>query len=382
MKREKTVPLMFILLLSTGLVAHLLWPDRAFSESENRSLQQWPAFSRTSLFSGDYTSALAQYVGDQFPARDFWIGLKTGWELALRKRDNGRVLFGKDGQLFEYLPPSSLSAERIEENIGAVSDFLSLTRERYPAVQTSVLLAPTADAVLTDRLPANAPVPDQAGIARRLREALSVSVPFCDPTAALTAHAEESIYFRTDHHWTADGAYYAYAAWAETIGLTPLTADQFSREIVSGQFRGTLYSKANWPQLQPDTLIAWRHPGDTACRRTSDGGHTVISSLYAEEALATKDQYAYFLGGTQPLTEISTGVQNGRTLLILKDSYAHAMAPFLACHYETILAVDLRYYRENLFSLIESRDVTDLMVLYNAVTFAQDASVAPLLSLY
>ena len=382
MKCEKTIPLVFVLLLAAGLLCHLLWPDRAFSENENRALQEWPAFHTESLFSGSYTAELEQYASDQFPARDLWIGLKTGWELTLQKRDNGRVLFGKDGQLFEYLPPSSLSEERIQGNSEAIARFLGVIGEQYPAVQSSVLLAPTASEVLAGRLPAAAPVPDQADIIRRLRDALPSTVRFCDPTAVLAAHTDEAIYFRTDHHWTADGAYYAYTAWAESAGWTPLSPERFTRITVSDHFLGTLYSKANWPLQAADSLVAYRRPEDAACRRTTDGGKIWSASLYAEEALDTKDQYTYFLGGNQPLTEIQTGVRNGRTLLLIKDSYAHAMAPFLACHYETILAVDLRYYRSNLLSLMESHNVTDLLFLYNAVTFAHDTSLAPMLSLY
>ena len=113
---------------------------------------------------------------------------------------------------------------------------------------------------------------------------------------------------------------------------------------------------------------------------TYDGGKTVRESLYDPSYLEGRDKYAYFLGGNHPLTEITTSVRNGRHLLVIKDSYAHALVPFLTAHYETIDMVDLRYFKEDLAAWMGDRGITDVLVLYNASTFASDRQLAAALS--
>ena len=113
---------------------------------------------------------------------------------------------------------------------------------------------------------------------------------------------------------------------------------------------------------------------------TGDGGKTVKNTLYDESALGKKDQYAYFLGGNRPLVEIHTGADTGKSLLLLKDSYAHCFVPFLTGHFDTIWVVDLRYFKEDVSQWMTGRGITDLLVLYNAVTFSQDAALESMLT--
>ena len=103
-----------------------------------------------------------------------------------------------------------------------------------------------------------------------------------------------------------------------------------------------------------------------------------FDSIYDENALQTADQYNYFLYGNYPLTKITTSTENGRTLLVIKDSYAHSIIPFLCDHYETILCVDLRHFRESTLKLCEDENVTDLLILYQATNFCKDSSLIQL----
>lgn len=154
----------------------------------------------------------------------------------------------------------------------------------------------------------------------------------------------------------------------------------FRIETVADDFYGTLYSKANLPLIPADTIERYMPNRENPCTLTNDGGKTVRDSLYDVSYLEGRDKYAYFLGGNYPLTEIRTSVTNGRHLLVIKDSYAHALVPFLTAHYETISMVDLRYFKEDLADWMTDKEITDVLVLYNASTFASDRQLAAALS--
>ena len=367
----------FVLLIGGMALANLLHPDSDFSVSENRALRTFPDHGAKAVFSGRFGSDFDAYVSDQFIGRDAWVGTKTLTQLLLVKKDNGRVYFGRGGTLFEK--DDAVDDTRFQKNIDAVRAFLEKLEAERPEVTRCVLMAPTAAAVTPERLPAFAPVAPQEEMLQTLEKSLSSTAVFCNPLESLRREAGMPLYYRTDHHWTTAGAYTAYTAWAEAMGLSAMPMGTITVETVSDSFLGTLYSKANQPFLKPDTIERYRLPGDAACTRSSDGGKTVIPSLYDPEALNQKDQSVYFLGGNQPLVEIRTGTENGRTLLLLKDSYAHAFVPFLTAHYEKIVMVDLRYYKAELSTLMEGEQVTDLLFLYNVTNFAGDKVLASML---
>ncbi|MCI8553331.1 MAG: hypothetical protein HFJ80_00090 [Clostridiales bacterium] len=367
----------FIAALAVTSLGNLLTPAREYSEAENRYLQQMPAFSADELFSGRFTAGFDTYTGDQFWGRDGWVGLKTMTQLSLLQRDNGRVYFGRDGFLFEKGPLDT--ASQTEANCRAVAHFFDQVRELFPDVRPCVLLAPTAVTVEADRLPPFAPAADEGAVLRGMREAVGEAL--VDPTETLLRYREEGLYYRTDHHWTTAGAYRAYTVLAEALGLTPVPREHFQAETVTDRFFGTLYSKANLPFLSPDCMEIYTLPA-APCTVTwtgpagEDAGF--LPSLYDPSFLEQKDKYAFFLGGNHPLTRIHTGQENGKTLLILKDSYANALVPFLTAHYEHIVMVDLRYYRQSLEPLF-TQGIDDLLVLYNVSGFSQEKTVAAML---
>lgn len=378
MKKEKMLSLFFVALLGGGLVWNLLTPAREYSEAENRYLQTFPAVNADQIFSGKFSSQFESYTTDQFPARDSWVALKTMTQLGLGRPDNGRVYFGKKDRLFALPDPADASWE--QRNCRAVAAFLAKARENRPELRTSVMLVPTAATILPEDLPALAPVADEAALLRRMKEALGETAVFCDPTAALLAVEDrESLYFRTDHHWTGRGAYAAYAAWAQATGLQPQPLTNFRETTVADDFTGTLFSKANLPWIKPDTLTAWEPADLAACSFSVDGGKTFADGLYDPQALLGRDKYTYFLGGNHPLTVVRTGTENGRRLLVVKDSYAHSFAPFLTAHYETIYLLDPRYFKENIQTWMGKENITDILVLYNAATFSADRQLAAVL---
>ena len=362
----------FLAALAFGTGANLFTPERAFSETENRVLQTFPPFSAQELTSGRFTAAFDTYTTDQFWNRDGWVGLKTMTQLALLNKDNGRAYFGRDGFLFEKTDPYSETL--VANNVAAVARFVEQAKQAAPGLRARVMLVPTAAAILPEKLPPLAPVPDQAAVIARMRAAVEETV---DPTARLTDRKADGLYYRTDHHWTTAGAYAGYTALMESLGEPPLPRDAFTAERVTEDFRGTVYSKANLYTVEPDYIEVYRPKAANPCTVTWKDGR--LDGLYDAAFLEGKDKYAFFLGGNHPLATVETGVSNGKTLLLVKDSYANALTPFLAAHYQTIVLVDPRYYKTDLSALLREKGVTDLLVLYNVNGFGEEKTVAAVL---
>ena len=181
-----------------------------------------------------------------------------------------------------------------------------------------------------------------------------------------TLSAVDDPYYHTDHHWTTMGAQAAYTLWAQATGHT---ARSYALTQATDRFRGTLYSKVLLPDSVYDTVDYC--PDITIVSADCDG--TERDSLYDLTALEKKDKYELFLGGNYAKAVIRTGTENGKHLLLIKDSFANSFVPFLTGDYETITMVDLRYCREKLQPLADEAD--DILVLYEITNFAADGNL-------
>ena len=362
MIKRELPPLIAIAVILLGLsVATLLLPDRAFSPNENRVLQQAPRLTEERLFSGKFTEEMEEYESDQIALRDVWMGVASWFQRLAGKQDIGGVYLGRDGYYFARLAESEFPQSQYEKNLRAVSTFF----DNHDIVDCRVLLAPSPSTVLSDLLPANAPMYDAAARHEQLAQTVGED-RVIDVRGALSALDQP--YYRTDHHWTTEGAQAAYGVWCGATGHTfrsmPLTA-------VTDSFRGTLYSKVLLPDSARDTISL----AETVKVRSVDCDGTVTDSLYDRSKLAEKDQYAVFFGGNWSKVTIDTGVENGRKLLLVKDSFANAFVPFLTEDYETIIMLDLRYFSDSVSELMDAEGITDVLVLYELSNFAADRNL-------
>lgn len=358
--------ILFSAIILAFCVADLVQKDIFFSESENRILTARPKLTMQNLLSGEYASDYEAYVNDQFVSRDNWITLKTYMDIGLQKKEVNGVYLAKDDYLIEQHLTEDYSQEMVDEKL----DLLKGLVEKYP--QTQIMLVPTADNVLTDKLPMKAPFYDQSTFLAQVKEAVGKE-RVLDVTEALKAHAEEDIYYRTDHHWTTTGAYYAYKEWAQAKGVSPIRYPLSSLQTVTEDFQGTLQSKINLPvdgeaiQIFPQTQIL-------PIKVTYD--YTVKSdSFYEESHLERKNKYGYFLDDNHAMVEIETTSSIKKQIFIIKDSYANTMIPLLATHYEKIYVLDLRYYNGKLFDIMQKTDEygnMDVLVLYNCIQFLEE----------
>jgi hypothetical protein len=370
----------FVAVLFVFAAGSLLSPQRSRSEIENRELAPPPSLSAEAAMSGRFTADLERYLLDRFPLRDAWTGLAGAADVALGRKDNGRAYFGDDGWLFSM---DSVDFKQLDVNLGYIRGFIEAVSRAYPQVAFSALPAPASWDVARDMLPAFAPTDDEGEAMRRIGEALADRARVCDPTEALLEafRAGTPVYYRTDHHWTARGAYIAYRAWAECCGVAASPESDFDISAVSEEFYGTNAAKAILPWTAPDRLEAFTRRDAPPVRMTVETGEPgaaalrVSDSLYDAAFLKARDKYAYFLGGNNPIVTIDTGAAGGRTLLVVKDSFAHCFAPFLTAHFERVILADPRYLRDGFARFFRENNITDVLFLYSAVQLANDRNL-------
>lgn len=366
--KAKITTFIFLFLLGVITVVNFVMPPKAYSENENRYLAQMPSFSFSSLFDGSFTSDFESYVTDQFAFRDAWVGVKTISEKVLQKKDSGGVYFAKDGYLIEMF--DTIDQAQYEKNLQNIAEFSQRMAASGLAVHT--MLVPTAGSVYQDKLPAYAPEIDQDAL---YGQAAAVIPGMVDVREALAEHKDEYLYYRTDHHWTSLGCYYAYRHWREETGEPIRDLSWYQQETLSDQFFGTTYSKASLYTAKPDTITAFL-PGDGSTFTVSyNNGQTETNTLYERSYLEKKDKYSVFLNGNQPVTKITSQNKNGKKLLLVKDSYANTFAQFAACDFEEVVLVDLRYYKASLDSLVQQEGITDILILYNLQGFSSDTNI-------
>lgn len=358
----------FLALVFGVTIASMVNPVRAFSENENRYLAQKPEFSLESLYKGDYTADYETFITDQFVGRDSWIGLKTRIERAMLKQDINGVYFGKDGYLIEKHDGADVDSEIAQRNAGRLAGFVKKYSELLGADRVHAMIVPTASEVLKSKLPPFASGYDQETYIEQIASLLPEN-SLVDVSQVLNNHSSEYIFYRTDHHWTSLGAFYAYQEWAKACGFLPLSNDDFDIETATDEFFGTIYSKVN-VNVEPDEIKLYRTGFPYSVIYNMDGN--VKDGLYDREKLETKDKYAVYLGGNNALVQIDTQLENGRKLLIVKDSFAHCFAPFAVNHFEQTYMVDFRYFNMPVSQFIEQYGITDVLVLYNTINFATD----------
>lgn len=368
MKKILTIVLPVIVLFLA--VFFLLLPKEVYSEKENRYLTAFPKWEWESVQSGKYMEDISGYLSDHFPFRDFFMGLKTDVEIWLGKREINDVYIAEDGYLIEvYQKPV---------NIDRISETLKKFHEKIKTMgvqETHLMLVPTASYVYADKVSPYAPQYNQMKTADMIYE--QTGIPKVDCSERLVQCADNDLlYYKTDHHWTTYGAYQGYLSYCEVKGIEPIALELLESEVVTENFQGTIYSKVNDYSRSGDCITLYTNPKDrlTVCYTdTEETTHT----LYNLEYLEKKDKYSLFLDNLHTLIEITNDYAESEDVLVLvKDSYANSMVPFLTSYYRKIYVFDTRYYKYGPSKFIEEHpEVTDVLVLYNMNTIDADAGI-------
>ena len=359
--------LTFIIYIFGFFILQIVTKDQTFSELENRNLATRPDFSVENLFAGTFTKDYETFVADQFPLRNQFISVKSNTERLLQKKENNGVYIGADHYFLQDF--SKPDMDLANKNAGYISNLAE-------DFNVYVGLAPTATKVFEDKLPNFATPYDEGIFINDFYNELSDKVHKVPLLSTLQEHKNESIYYKTDHHWTTLGAYYGYVAFCETAGLTPLALDDFNIEIASNSFYGSLFSKGNFTFAKPDTLQLFYPKNEGPLTVTYEATGEVKDSLYAYDYLETKDKYSVFLDNNHPLIRIQTSLKNGKKIIVVKDSYANCFVPFLTAHYEEIQVVDLRLLSIPLKTFATQNNIDDVLILYNVQNFSTEGKLS------
>lgn len=349
-------------------VASGVKPDVKYSEEENRMLAEMPEFTKENILNKKVMNGLESYTSDQFILRDFWIKMKVQFDLLLGKREFNGVYLGKDEQLMQV--PTAPDMKNVNANLKAMSQFA----KRHPEVTMNALIAPNAAYVLKDWLPKGAPVRDQGKDLAYIQKHLPKSMGVIDVTKTLQQHAKEGMYYKTDHHWTTKAALYSFQKAAPQMGIEkPL--EHYTKYLVTDSFSGTLASKSGYHKTE-DQIEVYAPEGTEVQYLVNDTeNREKRATVYDRKALRNKDKYEVFFGGNHAMVQITTANNTTKKLLVVKDSYANSFVPFLIPYYNEIVMVDPRYYYENIDTLINNKNITDVLFLYNMDTFLNDNSI-------
>lgn len=232
-------------------------------------------------------------------------------------------------------------------------------------------------------------VSSQVNMIDYVYEKMGSNVHTVDAYSKLAAHIDEYIYFRTDHHWTQLGAYYAYTAFCEEAGFKAEPLSKFQTGEYSN-FVGSMYNfLADYPQAQilredPDTLEYYEPFVEAKARYYTDATlneEYIIGVIsYIGEDISNK--YLCYLGGDHPVTIIRTDVTDGPVCLLLKESYGNAFAPWLTSHYSKIIVVDPREFNRDgkpsldLVSFAKEQGVNDCIILNYPMMLSSDSYIS------
>lgn len=386
-----TIALFTVITLAVPVVTAVL-PKQERSENENRTLAEFPDLvDHTKMDKaenlGDAVGAIKwdyitvrdkdswmddfeTYFSDHLVGREDWVRTKNEIEkLAGKKEINGVYTLGD--QMIQVF--KEYNQDDVLKSLNAMNKFA----ETHPDMQVSLMLAPTAQELFSSEIPSYAGYLSEKSFIDECYKMMN-GITTIDSLSFLSGHKNDYVFYRTDHHWTSLGAYYAYCAAAKTLGYSSYGLDSFNIETASSSFRGTLYSKTLDNSITPDSIDYYMlSSGEPTVKMTVFDGRkeTEYDSLYVRSYLDVKDKYSSFTGSNSPLVTIETDVNNGKNLLLIKDSYAHSLVPFLSKHYSKITMVDMRYINTDLNNLIDLSEYQQAMFMFNVVSFSSDLNI-------
>lgn len=371
MKREKIFLGVFAVVIAAVQGAFWCMPRENVSKKEKRVLSAPPHASWSRIADGRFMEQAEAYLMDYFPGRESLVGANAYFRQAEGLNAVGEITRGQDNWLIAA--PLADKRETLNRNVSVLQDFLNTAQK--PA---AALIVPTTGAVEAAMLPRlHAPYPDEVllGI---IRDALPAD--WCDVLDTFRTHsASERLYYRTDHHWTTEGAYEAYRIWCAKTNRERVPETAYTKTEVP-DFYGTSYAKSGLWGVPPDILEVWETDAPVTVTVQDDNMKEPIkqNSLFFWKHQEEADKYPIFLDGNHGRVTIETGNEGGR-LLVLRDSFAHCLSPFLTAHFSRIDLLDLRYFKKQTVSqYLEENPPDEILLCYGLDSLMTDRSLAQL----
>lgn len=346
-------------------ILFLTMDTRVFSENENRYLTLFPKFKISNVLDGKYMNNLTEYVKDQFPYRDFLMGIKTKIDKLMLKTEINDVYLGKEN----YLIDKYTELKNKNKIINIFNNFNNNTE-----IDMYLALVPTSISVNDNKLPIFSVNDNQLNDIDYIYKGLNFTAISLYDTLKIN-NIKSDMFYHLDHHWTSDGAYVAYKSIINKLGFNYIDKSAFDIKVVSDKFYGTLYSKTSDYDRKPDSIKLYFYNNDLDVYYADKNINS--KSLYDYSFLTLKDKYSVFLGGNHSLTIITNNdIVTEDELIVVKDSYANSLIPFLINHYKKIHVIDPRYYNKCISDYIkENPNIVSGLILYNINTIENDLGI-------
>ena len=365
---------LFIAFIFAMAIWFVVNPKSDYSSSEKRYLQQFPETSVDTVLSGEFSEKFETYFADHFPQRNMWVGLNSYYNLGIGLNGRNGVYNSADG----YLINVPVDKENyVRKNIRVLAEF----KEKIGDVPMTVMLAPSTGYIATDKLPLiHDSYNDDTYFAETAKTLGESGVNFVDLRETFKQKYAEGVqlYYRTDHHWTTDGAYEGYVKLCEKLGVQPADKDSFAKTAYGG-FYGTTYSTSGYWLTKPDSITVYDNQENTdkniTVKISEDGKDNHYGSMFFYNHIDEDDKYPVFLDGNHALTEIQNKNAKNGTIVVIKDSFSHSLAPFLAENYSKVVLVDLRYYKQSVSDLIKKENPEQVVALYGIDNLATDTDI-------
>lgn len=358
---------LFVLVLLTVPLCWLLCPRRTFSESERRYLSEPPRLAAQSWRSWTFDDAVETYLADQFPGRDALVGLNAYTVLLSGRQVSAEIWRDAEGYLVEA--PVNAAPDQLQKRLSRMAALGEKT-----GLSVYVMAVPSAGYVRREQLPralgslyADGSLLDTIAAAPGI-----VAVPLQETFL----REGQGWYYRTDHHWTGEGAYAAYRLFMEAAGRDALPYDRFAHSAIEGYVGSTRSRSALW-LTAPDALTV-DEPRDAAVTVTFSDDEGTFHSLFFRDHLTEYDWYPLFLDGNHPVTVVEnlTAAADAPTLVLVKDSFGNTLAPLLVPTYGRIVLVDPRYYRGSVAALCGEYGADEVLFCYSLERICTDLSLS------
>lgn len=361
----------FVVLLFVVMFLNIITPTSKTSVAENRELQQRPSISLSRLLDGKFASEYTKFLSDQFINRDGLIKIKAKFDLMTGKKEINGVYIAKNDYLMEGF-------KRSDDNstLSKLSEINKFTNNNT-GLKVSMMLVPNKVEIYSNLLPKSNPNNSQKEYVNFVKKNLDSKIKLVELFDVFEKNKNNiDLYFKTDHHWTTDGAYLAYVEYCKALNLEPINENMLERNLASDSFKGSLYYKNGAEIGFPDELYLYLNKNeDKPVLVKYYDDLKKVPSLYDVSKLQGRDPYEVFTGGNHTQIKIRTNIDTKRKLLVVKDSYANAMLPFLVNNFSEITVVDLRYFTGSLQDVIQNNELTDVLFLNNINTFNTDSSI-------
>ena len=381
--------IVFCLLTTCFGILFFFLPEQKISEEEKRKLSEFPTLSEKSIKSGDYMDSLDIYSADHFPFRSQFLETTTKLK-KLRGYQNQNESFYNNIEAIDNLPSNNKKGESLTKKTDKTNTsgllilngkafqifnnnnplhnkFVNVIQYYRKEIPTSVRLFSGIVPTSTDFYLSKKQTEFINFERKNIEKSNQLIHKYATPIKIyqeLKKHSKEYIYFNTDHHWTSLGAYYAYKAFCKSAHLKAIELTDMKRKRVANEFLGTHFLKTRDERIKnnPDSVIYWIPPTERTAKRIREEKEVKIKVFRKKKI--KKNKYLVFLGGDEPLIIMnSKEINNGKTVLVVKNSYGNPFVPYLTANYQKVIVLDYRYAEKSILSLINEYKINDLILL-------------------